>query len=139
MNFDEERAKRKALPNTFTLAGETFTFKRGLRPETFEEYVKEYAEMGSDDPKSLEIVDRTITNFLDGDAEAERWKDVRAQEDDAITAGDMRKVLIWLIEEQADNRPTEASSLSGNGDAPTGTRSTESSSSRPVVLAGSGS
>ncbi len=131
MNFDEAREERSSRPNTFQIGGEVFSFRRGLRPETFTEYIAEYAEMPLDTKgdEVIRIIDRTIVNFLAGDDADECWRKVRSHDEDALTAGDMRKVLLWLIEEQTD-RPMEAPSSSGNGRETTGERSTERSSSR---------
>ncbi len=133
MNFDEAREERRSRPNTFQIGGEVFTFRVGLRPEAFSDLIQEYADsLENPQLKGLErtaIVDRTIVSFLEGEDEGDRWYAVRAIEEDAITAGDMQKVLLWLIEQQTD-LPTTAPSSSGNGGATTGARSTARSSSR---------
>ncbi len=133
MNFDEAREERRARPNTFQIGGEVFTFRRGLRPEEFSELIQEYADsLDNAKLKGLErtaIVDRTIIRFLEVEEDGERWAALRQRDEDAITAGDMQKVLLWLIEEQTE-RPTTAPSSSGNGGATTGKRSTGRSSSR---------
>ena len=140
LNFDEEREQRKLRPTTFQIGGETFTFLIGLRPEAFSEKIQEYADSLDNDTltglERLAIVDRAIENFLATDDDRERWKMVRAREEDAVTSGDMRRVLLWLIEQQTD-LPTTAPSSSGNGRETTGTSSTARSSSRQAASADS--
>ena len=73
-------------------------------------------------------MDETIAAFLESDADREKWATIRAREEQAITARDMRDVLAMIFEEQT-GRPTESPEPSNNGDGGAGENSTESSSS----------
>lgn len=148
-NFDEEvRAERLARDKTFVIGGETFTYMADFTPEQFTELVSEYAAMTPETTPAREatrIVDDAISGFLATDDDRERWtmlrvressgSEVEAAEELAVTAYDMRQVLLFLIEGQT-GRPTEAPSQSGNGREGTGRRSTEPSSSRVVASGG---
>jgi len=136
-NFNEELEERNSRPNTFQVRDEVFAFRRSLSPEAFSDLIQEYADsLDNLELKGLErtaIIDRTIINFLvNPEEDGQRWRAVRAVEEDAVTAGDMQKILLWLIEAQTD-RPTTAPSSSGNGRETTGEKSTARSSSRAVA------
>jgi len=133
-DFDEEREERNSKPATFKIGGETFSYKRGLRPETFDRYISQWAALtpGSKDSEAIPACDLTIQNFLADEETAERWRALRLREEDAITVHDMIRVVQFLVREQTE-RPTEAPSGSGNGGARTGSESTESSSSDQAV------
>ncbi|MDF2751660.1 MAG: hypothetical protein K0S82_42 [Gaiellaceae bacterium] len=148
-NFDEEvRAERLTRDNTFVIGGEEFAFRLDFTPEQFSELTADYAAMQIETMKPGEattIVDETIKGFLYDDENRERWDALRARaggeegvenaEDLAVTAYDMRQVILFLIQEQT-GRPTEAPSRSGNGRESTGLRSTAPSSSQVVASGG---
>jgi hypothetical protein len=146
-NFDEEvRAERFARDKTFVIGGETFSYAADFTPEQFSEIVAEYVAMPVatvSAQESARIVDGAIKGFLGADEESERWDALRARagggaesaDELAVTAYDMRQVLLFLIQEQT-GRPTEAPSRSGNGRESTGQRSTEPSSSAVVASGG---
>lgn len=151
MDFDPAREERNSQPATFKIGGEVFSYRHGLRPETFEEAISEWtswidertqpsgngegADAGQEDLSDvLSVVDRTIRNFLAGDEDRQRWDELRKREEDAVTSGDMRAVLEFLIGEQT-GRPTQAASNSGEPQNRTGRTSTGRSSSPRVVSA----
>lgn len=146
-NFDEERAQRFSRERSFTIGGETFTFKIGMHPDSFNDRVAEYETVtlrtGGND--AVRIYSDTIASFLQSDDDRERWRVVRDKRADvdetddpselALTAEDLLKVLMWIFEEQTGGRPTQAPASSGNGQRRSGQTSTELSSSPPVVSA----
>lgn len=147
-NFDEEvRAERLTRDRTFVIGGETFAYLADFTPEQFSEIVAEYVAMDTSTVphgKATSIVDEAIAGFLADDDNRERWAalrsrngggDIEVAEELAVTAYDMRQVLLYLIQEQT-GRPTEAPSRSGNGRESTGRRSTERSSSQVVASGG---
>lgn len=129
-DFDAERQERYERPRSFKIGGEVFTFHRGLRPEEFNAITAEYFEMTVDTPapEAVEVVDRTILAFLDGEENRERWRQLRAREEQAITGRDMRLVIEMIFEEQT-GVPTTSPEPSSNGAESTGESSTENSSS----------
>lgn len=119
-NFDDSRNARLHRDRTFTIGGETFTLRPGVRPEEF----AEYADMSEDTParESIEIMDRLILSMIeDLDAE-ERWKRIRSDTRNPITLEDLSDVSRWMLEEQT-GRPTQQPSPSGDGRETTGTTS----------------
>ncbi len=106
-NFDE----MKPTDREFRVGGETFHW-RDVRPEVLTSF--EPSENGADDPNAAwRLMDDQILLFIASD-EHERWKAVRAQDDDPVTIQQINAILTWLMEEQT-GRPTEAPSPSGSG------------------------
>lgn len=132
-DFDAERQERYERSRKFRIGGEVLTFHRGIRPEAFSEITAPYNELTADTPpaEAIRVMDDTISGFLETDEDRENWKKIRAREEQAITARDMREVLDMIFEEQT-GRPTPSPEPSPNGDASAGETSTDSSSSDPV-------
>lgn len=150
MNFDsarKERAEAEAATRderVFTIGGQDFYWKPGVRPEALSDLAKikpgkrdkdgELIKDKNGDPvdagtpmnETIEIIDRIIVAMIDpaDDAHA-RWREVRAVEDDPITLDDMQTLVQWLIEQQTGRTPTVPRSPSGGG---RGTEKTETSS-----------
>ena len=129
-DFDAERQERYERSRKFKIGGETLTFHRGLRPEAFSEITAAYNDLTLETPpeEAIRIMDETIAAFLESDADREKWATIRAREEQAITARDMRDVLGMIFEEQT-GRPTESPEPSSNGAGGAGEILTESSSS----------
>lgn len=127
-DFDARRKERAERDRGFTLGGETFVMKPGVRPEALAAY--ESIDVDASPEAKLGTMDGMILDFLEGDtAEIEaRWKKVRAIEDNPITIQDMQAVIEWMIAEQT-GRPTGQPSDSTDGPAATVTSLTAASSS----------
>ena len=145
-NFDEEgtRVERLERDRTFVIGGGEFRYDIGLTPEEFNDRITPFTSL-PDNARSettLPAIDEAIRNLLSTDEDRERWMELRQRRasldeagspaDLAITAGDMREVFFFMLEEQT-GRPTRAPSSSGGGRGNGGQRSTERSSS--VVVA----
>jgi hypothetical protein len=128
-NFDEARQARKDKDRQFTIGGEFFFMKPGVKPEVFAGYDDITPETTA--TQTLEMIDGIILDMVEphNDAHA-RWHALRAKEDDPITLADMTSVVDWLIAEQT-GRPTQQPSPSGPGPEPppTGTTLTDDSPS----------
>jgi hypothetical protein len=137
-DFDAERHAHMltADARTFTIGGETFTYRASVRPEV----LFEIAELDTDRPTGevFAVMDRMIVNMLEpgesGDA-GERWFALRQRDDDPITIDDLNALVEWLVEAQA-GRPTQPPSSSSPSQEANGTPSTASSSSAAAAAYG---
>ena len=103
----------------FEINGETFHVKT-VRPEVIAAWDTTPAES---DMAAFERLDNMICQFLDdGNGQVERWKALRASDENAITVGQMRGIIRWLVEMQSDF-PTEAPAPSPRGRGRTATPS----------------
>lgn len=133
-DFDARRKERAERDRGFTLGGETFVMKSGVRPEVLAAYESIDASATPED--KLAQMDGMVLDFLEeekGEAE-KRWRKIRAIEDNPVTLQDIQDVIEWLIEAQT-GRPTGQPSGSTAGPGATVTPLTGESSSR----AGAGS
>lgn len=106
-NFDEMLAKDRE----FTVGGQKFRW-RDVRPEVLTSF--EPSENGDGDPNGAwRLMDDQILLFLEPDAH-ERWKELRARDEDAVTIAQLNAILLWLMEEQT-GRPTVQPSPSAPG------------------------
>lgn len=116
-NFDEGRQERLARQRSFTIGGETFTYKASVAPEVYLDWSKMVGgEYGDEltEVKSIEIFDATIVGFLEPGQE-EKWQKVRAIDAEfPLTLADMKDVVRYLFEENS-GRPTGPSSDSSGG------------------------
>lgn len=108
-NFDEELNQDLS----FTIGGETFQM-RYVRPEVLASWEDE-----PDSEKSAEILkrqDERIEQFLVSEENRERWRKLRAREDDALPLVHVTELLRWMVEVQTA-RPTNPPSplVSGRG------------------------
>ena len=123
MDFDQERrASLEELGDpSFTIGGETFRRRLTLRPESRLALAGLFE--GDLSPEaSLAAGDNAILALIESEGH-ERWRELRAREDDALTNADITKVLSWLLSE-ASGRPTEAPGPSSAGRSKNGTGST---------------
>lgn len=106
-NFDD----MKAADREFTVAGTTFHW-RDVRPEVLTAF--EPSANGDGDPNAAwRLMDDQILLFVDP-AEADKWRELRARDDNPVTIAQLNAILLWLMEEQT-GRPTEAPSPSAAG------------------------
>lgn len=133
-DFDEARKERAERDRSFKIGGETFVMKTGVRPEV----LASYEEIDTDKPalEVIGLVDEVILGMMEnGDGSHERYRDLRARENDPLSLEDLRDVVQWLIEEQTGRVPTQPLSPSGPGPERTRTRSTGGSSSKAAKTA----
>lgn len=106
-NFDE----MLATDREFTVGGETFHW-RDVRPEVLTSF--EPSENGKDDDNAAwRLMDDQILLFLAKD-EADKWRELRARDDNPVTIAQLNAILLWLMEEQT-GRPTVQPSPSDSG------------------------
>lgn len=106
----------------FELHGETFAVKT-LRPEVIAAW--EDLEPSKTSLEAVKRMDDTILEFLaDGNGQHEKWRKLRESDDPAITTGQMRAILDWIVEVQSA-RPTELPAPSPRGRGNTGRSSTD--------------
>jgi hypothetical protein len=141
-NFDEERTERLGRDTSFTIAGRTFDIQSNLRPEDFSAKISPYLKSVGETvtaEETIKLLDQTIEGFLLPEY-IESWREARqieggdTAESIAITAADMRAIIVFIFEQQTGH-PTEEEPSSGNGSAirRTPRRSTGRSSSAVVV------
>jgi hypothetical protein len=105
-NFDDLLTSER----TFVVRGQTFTW-RDVRPEILTAFQN---ENGDEEKKTVwEQQDDQILEFLVVE-DHERWKNLRAREEDPITLAQFNAILEYLVEKQTD-RPTETPSPSATG------------------------
>lgn len=104
-NFDEMLSQDR----DFTVAGETFQW-RNVRPEVLTSF--ESAGEGDADA-TWRLMDDQILLFLHKN-DHERWRELRAREENPVTIAQLNAILVWLMEEQT-GRPTVPSSPSDPG------------------------
>jgi hypothetical protein len=145
-DFDDHRKKKDEATRAervFQLGGEQFTARARVRPEAF----MEWDSMDMEKTPASEILvmaDRTILSLIEKkDGAHDRYRAVRANEEDPISLEDLTDLIQWLVEVQSGGRPTERSSDSSTSSEETGTSSTDSSPSpgseeeQPVLTLGS--
>lgn len=128
-NFDESRQARRRTDEqrSFTIGGETFMLKHGVRPEalavfdTITEDSSIIDTMGAWDTLFRELVEDT------DDAHA-RYQRLRDDATDPLDLDDLQELVEWMME-QVTGRPTGSPSGSTDGRATTGTPLTVASSS----------
>lgn len=128
-DFDTRRKERAERDRGFTLGGESFVMKAGVRPEVLAAY--EAIDVAATPEAKLAQMDGMVLDFLeteDGAAE-ERWRKVRSIEENPVTLQDIQDVIEWMIEAQT-GRPTGQPSASTDGPGATVTPLTADSSSR---------
>jgi hypothetical protein len=120
-NFDEARAARAAEDRSFTIGGESFVRKVGVRPEVLADY--ENVDAAGSATDTLVEIDKIVLEMVeDVDDGHSRYRALRARTDDPITLLDMTDLVQWLIEEQTGRRPTPPPSPSSRSRGGTGTR-----------------
>jgi hypothetical protein len=134
-DFDTERRERHAArevemgDRSFTLGGETFTYRSVVSYTVLEEIAASSDKDGAELISSLEAA---ILHLLE-DGQEERFLKAIRSPDDPFTFADLNDLATWLTEVQV-GRPTQAPSLSTTGGAATSTPSTDDSSSPPAVV-----
>lgn len=130
-DFDQERAGRGTEDREFRIAGEVFTRRVTVRPETLSAW--NGLSPVDADAHALQVCDETIMAILVPEDVA-KWEDVRGRTDEPITAEDMGLIVQWALEGMA-RRPTDPSLGSATTPSATdGTTSTDVSAS-PVEAA----
>jgi hypothetical protein len=106
-NFDE------MLPSDreFTVGGETFHWK-DVRPEVLTSFDTD-ENPGAPVEEVWKVIDARVLQFLPED-EHERWRTLRARDENPVTIQQLNAIVTWFIEEQT-GRPTEAPSPSASG------------------------
>lgn len=100
---------------TFVVRGETFTW-RDVRPEVLTAFQPAEDDEKKDPEDNSGIwkqLDEQIALFL-VPQDVERWKELRAREDNPVTIIQLNAILEWLVGEQTE-RPTQTPSPSGSG------------------------
>lgn len=136
-DFDAERAVRhkerekEIGDRSFKLGGHVFTFKANVPFNYMEEVGSVTAESSGGDV--LGALERFVLDMIEGEnGEREKLKAILHNPEEPITFADLNDLVVWLIEQQTQ-RPTTAPSPSTPGRKPTGTTSTEESSSTPAA------
>lgn len=111
-NFDEMLAKDRE----FTVGGETFRW-RDVRPEVLTSFEPSTNGAEPDDNAAWRLMDDQILLFIAQD-EHDRWRELRARDDNPVTIAQLNAILLWLMEEQT-GRPTVQPSPSAAGRGPT--------------------
>lgn len=115
-NFDEQFQDDMQ----FIVGGETFTMQ-WVRPEVLAQWEDEEAAE-TEEPVSaqaaVERMDQRVMSFLIP-ADRDRWKALRAREENAVPFSQLRTVVRWMVERQSE-RPTTAPSPSAGGRGRTG-------------------
>lgn len=122
---------------TFVVQDELFRMQY-VRPEVLAAWEdKEDADLeaGAADAASAQTainrLDQRIESFLvEGDVE--RWRTLRAREDQAVPFVQLREIVRWMVETQSE-RPTVTPSASAGGRGRTGASSTAKSPSRAAA------
>ncbi len=78
--------------------------------------------------ETIEVIDRTLLGMIEDEGAHDRFRTLRAREDDPLQVPDLMDVIKWMTALDAD-RPTGASGDSTPGRDQDGTSSTASSSS----------
>lgn len=108
-NFDELLAP----DHTFTVRGVTFTWKE-VRPEVLSAMGQALTNVNDEDADAgWGAIDDQIILFLDP-SDHDKWKELRAREEEPVTIKQINAILDYLIGEQSD-RPTQTPSPSASG------------------------
>jgi len=133
-NFDEARKKRAQADRSFTIGGETFERKPGVRPEVLLEWSDLTA--GTPSGRVLEVIDEVVLAMISPNGKsAARWEAVRESEDDPVTLADLHELVSWLVEEELGETPIRQDLLSSPGLEAASESSTDASSSPVAVKA----
>jgi len=103
-DFDEARRRRAEQDREFTIGGERFVMRAGVRPEVLAPY--EGLTADTSPTESLQIIDELVMAFVEPtDDAARRWVRLRERDDDPVTLQDLTELVQWLVEGQT-GRPT---------------------------------
>ena len=105
-NFDEMLPTDREL----TVGGEQFHW-RDVRPEVLTSF--EPSEVDGDENAAWRLMDDQILLFLAAD-EHDKWRALRAREENPVTIQQLNAILLWLMEQQT-GRPTVTPSPSAPG------------------------
>lgn len=96
----------------FEIAGEKF-LARIVRPEVIAAWEDEGIPEKSED--ALKRTDERIEMFLDqSNGQLDRWRALRARDENPVSMGQLNRLLMWLVEIQT-SFPTEQPSPSASG------------------------
>lgn len=131
-DFDAARREREKRDRSFTIGGQEFTRKVGLRPE--ELLLWNEATSGEKVPTEkewIDVYDETVLAMLEPGQE-DKWTQVRADQANPLTVHDLLELIKWLLTELS-GRPTGQPSDSSDGLDSTETTSTGGSDSRALT------
>lgn len=132
-NLDEKRLERVKRDRSFTIGGQEFERKVGVRPEDILRWNEATGgEVVPTEAEWIEIYDETVLALL-APGQEDKWREVRAIDDNPLTVHDLLELIAYLLSE-ATGRPTGPSSDSSDGRDSTGTTSTDGSGS-PALAA----
>lgn len=129
-DFDTSRRSRHLTEDerTFTLGGQKFLVKTGVRPEALA--VFDSIESTSGIEETMAASDSVILAMLDpGDDAHTRFMAIRADDEDPLTAEDLEEIVQWMVE-LVTGRPPTLPTASTEEPSPTGMTLTEDSSSQ---------
>ena len=134
-NFDDERAERHAErekqlgDRSFVFGGETFQYEANVPYDVLRNLTSDVPLAGQ---AYIDAIESNVLSLIEdtGDAHKRFLKLVKRRYD-PITFDDLQTLCTGLVEE-AFRRPLEVSLPSTDGQPPTGTDSTESSSTEPA-------
>lgn len=127
-DFDQARRARESADRRFVIAGQEFTYKAAVAPETLLEWnAAATRTVDLDEAQWLNLMDRVVLLVLE-DGQEEKWRAVREPgAAHPLNINDLTEVMNYLITE-ATARPTGEPIGSSNGSATTETASREESS-----------
>lgn len=103
-DFDEARRARAEQDREFTIGGERFVMRAGVRPEALTAY--EQLQPGTGSAKTLSVIDELVMAFVEPEDDASgRWTRLRERDADPVTLQDLQQLVEWLVEGQT-GRPT---------------------------------
>lgn len=134
-DYDKERLERHAErekllgDREFKVGGEVFIFKANVAVDVLRRLTSDTPLTGA---AYIDAIEASCLEMIEDEGDAhDRFHEILTRADDPVTMEDLQIVFTGLVED-AFRRPTEASSPSTDGDAPTGTGSTETSSTEPA-------
>jgi hypothetical protein len=134
-DFDDERAQRAARDRSFRIHGELFYVKPGVRPEVLVPYEDMSTETSATD--ALSTIDALVLGFISHDdppGACDRWRAIRADEEDPLTMEDLTSLVEFLIETATGRPPTRASSSTASPETPRPGTSSTGDSASPVPI-----
>lgn len=124
-DFDATRTPPTEDERKFLIGGVEFRRRSGVRPEVLASF--DGIQKDSNPGTVIGIIDKLIVDMILPE-DVPKWRELRDREEDPVTLFDLNSVAEWLVEQEAD-RPTKQPEASSLGLGPTGTSSTEDSSS----------
>jgi hypothetical protein len=130
IDLDEQRRERPSEVRIM-LGGETFRARTTVRPEATLPWDDFYEGEDTSMRRQIEVADQVIMEFLISD-DHDKWRALRAREEDPIGTADIIR-FVRALQEAAADRPTEPSGDSSTGIASGEASSMDGSSSRVAI------